>query len=114
MNSIHQRIIYYVNSQIVTLYHDFQISENGYNQEQADKSTAQYGHNIFNEKATDTIRYRLRRAFITLFSIILFLVAISFITDVLLASNYTRNLTTVVIILSMLLLSGLTRFIQEM
>lgn len=115
MNSIHQRIIYYANSQIETLYQDFQISENGYNQEQVDKSSAQYGHNIFNEKATDTIGYRLRRAFITPFSIILFiLAAISFITDVLLVSNYTRNLTTVVIILSMLLISGLTRFIQEM
>ena len=59
--------------------------------------------------------YRLRRAFVTPFSMILLvLAAISFVTDVLLASNFSRNLTTVFIVLGMLLISGAVRFVQEL
>lgn len=55
------------------------------------------------------------RAFINPFAVILFVLAsISFVTDVLLASNFSRDMTTVIIILSMLLISGGVRFIQEM
>lgn len=39
---------------------------------------------------------------------------ISFVTDVLLASNSGRDMTTVLLILCMLLISGIVRFIQEM
>ena len=59
--------------------------------------------------------YRLRKAFVNPFTVILFVLAsISFVTDVLLASNFSRDMTTVVIILSMLLISGVVRFVQEM
>ena len=66
-------------------------------------------------RAADTVLYRLRRAFINPFTVILFILAsISFLTDVVLASNFSRNITTVVIILCMLLISGLVRFVQEL
>ena len=42
------------------------------------------------------------------------LTCISLVTDVLLASNFSRNVTTVLIILCMLLISGMIRFVQEM
>lgn len=59
--------------------------------------------------------YYLRRAFVNPFTVILFVLAvISFITDVLLASNFSRNMTTTLIILCMLLIGGLVRLIQEM
>ena len=42
------------------------------------------------------------------------LAGISFVTDVLLASNYSRDVTTAAIILSMLLVGGSVRFVQEL
>lgn len=114
-NSIHQRILHYAYTGTDTLYGDFQISEDGYDEEQIEKSRQKYGSNLLAGRAKDTIWYRLRRAFINPFTTILFvLVMISFVTDVLLASNFSRDMTTVLIILCMLLISGIVRFIQEM
>ena len=113
--SIHKRVLHYAYADTDALYRDFQISEDGYNEEQAAKNREQYGSNTRNGRAADTAVYRLRRAFINPFTIILFVLAgVSFITDVLLASNFSRNATTVLIILSMLLISGMIRLIQEM
>lgn len=97
------------------LYRDFHISDQGYTEEQAERSRAQYGKNVLSSRSSDTVLHRLRRAFINPFSVILFILAsISFVTDVLLASNFSHDLTTVLIILSMLLTSGIVRFLQEM
>lgn len=114
-DSIHERVHHYAHTQADALYQDFQISGNGYNEEQVQKSRERYGSNILIGRTTDTIFLRLRRAFINPFTIILCVLAsISFVTDVLLASNFSRNGTTVMIILCMLLISGIVRFIQEM
>ena len=57
----------------------------------------------------------LRRAFINPFHIILFVLGmISLATDVVLASNFSRNATTAIIIFSMILTSGVIRLIQEL
>lgn len=97
------------------LYRDFHISDQGYTEEQAERSRAQYGKNVLSSRSSDTVLHRLRRAFINPFSVILFILAsISFVTDVLLASNFSHDLTTVLIILCMLLTSGIVRFLQEM
>ena len=45
--------------------------------------------------------------------ILLVLASISLVTDVFLASNFSRNMTTAIIILGMLFVSGIIRFIQE-
>ena len=114
-SSIHQRVLHYAHTGTNTLYHDFQISEDGYDDEQVEKSRQQYGCNLLAGPTRDTILYRLRRAFIHPFAIILFVLAIiSFITDVLLVSNFSRDMTTVMIILCMLIVSGIVRFFQEM
>lgn len=114
-NSIHQRIRFYAGEETKRLYQDFQISTEGYEESQVAGSREQYGSNTFSRRISDTVIYRLRRAFINPFTVILaVLAAISFVTDVLLASNYSRNMTTVLLILCMLLLSGILRFSQEM
>ena len=113
--AIHQRVLYYAHMETDALYRDFENSENGYDEDQVEKSRRQYGGNVLSGRGGDTVLYRLRRAFVNPFTIILFiLVVISFVTDVLLASNFGRNMTTVFIILCMLLISGFVRFIQEM
>lgn len=113
--SIHRRVFHYAHTGIDILYRDLQISGKGYDTEQIEKRRRQYGSNLLAGRARDSVLYRLKRAFINPFTIILFILAvISFITDVILASNFSRDLTTVMIILSMLLVSGILRFIQEM
>ena len=114
-SSIHQRVLHYASAETDALYRDFQISKSGYNDEQVEIRRQQYGSNQLSAHAGDTVLYRLRKAFINPFTIILFILAvISFITDVLLASNFSRDMTTVLTILCMLLISGILRFIQEM
>ena len=76
---------------------------------------AKYGENRLTGRRNDTLWYRLRRAFINPLTMILFVLAvISFITDVLLVSNFSRNITTVVIICVMILISGAIRLMQEL
>ncbi len=114
-HSIHQRVFSYAHTEPEALYRDFHISEDGYDEEQVEKSREKYGSNMLYGSRADTISYRLKRAFINPFTVILLaLASISFITDVLLASNFSRNTTTVLIILSMVLISGMVRFFQEM
>lgn len=111
----HQRVLDCAYIGLDTLYRDFHIPQQGYNEKQAEESRIKYGKNVLSGRASDTALYRLRRAFINPFTIILFvLAAVSFLTDVVLASNFSRDITTAVIILCMLLVSGIVRFIQEM
>ena len=111
----HRRVLDYAYMDIDTLFRDFHISGQGYSQEQVEESRTRYGKNSLSGRASDTVFYRLRRAFLNPFTIILFVLAcISFLTDVVLASNFSRNITTVVIILGMLLTSGAVRFTQEL
>ncbi len=59
--------------------------------------------------------YCIRRAFVNPFSLILFgLAAISFCTDILLPDGYGQGLSTVLIILAMLVMSGVVRLTQEL
>lgn len=110
-----RRVLDYAYMDIDTLYRDLHISKQGYNDEQAEESRIRYGKNVLSGRASDTICYRLRRSFINPFTVILFVLAvISFLTDVVLASNFSRNITTSAIILCMLLFSGIVRFIQEL
>ena len=111
----HRRVLDYAYVDMDTLFRDFHISGQGYSEEQVEESRIQYGTNRLSGRASDTVLYRLRRAFLNPFTIILFVLAcISFLTDVVLASNFSRNITTVVIILCMLLISGTVRFAQEL
>ncbi|MCD7807869.1 MAG: magnesium-translocating P-type ATPase [Erysipelotrichaceae bacterium] len=111
---MNQRINKYAHQSIDTLFHDFHINDEGYHQKKVEKSRKKYGSNEIIIQKNDKLRYRLKHAFVNPFSIILFILAIvSFITDVLLSSNYSRNMTTFIIITTMLILSGIIRYIQE-
>ncbi len=113
--SAQQRLARYSQLHSEDIFRELDISGNGLNEEQIESSRKQYGENRITSQKKDTILYRLRRAFINFFSIVLLLLAvISFCTDVILASNFSRNITTVAIILTMLLISGVVRFVQEM
>ncbi|MCC8059019.1 magnesium-translocating P-type ATPase [Cloacibacillus sp.] len=86
----------------------------GLPQERVEAMRAKYGENRLSSRKNDTFPHRLRRAFVDPFTMILFTLAvISLVTDVLLASNFTRNITTSLIICVMILVSGAIRLVQE-
>ena len=113
--TVRPRVLDYAYVEPSVLRQKLHVSQRGYTEEQVEESRSQYGRNVLSGRASDTVLYRLRRAFVNPFSMILLvLAAISLVTDVLLASNFSRNMTTATIILCMLLVSGLVRLTQEM
>lgn len=113
--SLHPRVDRYAREEVGVLYRDFDITPSGYSQKQVQQNRARYGENRLTESTADTVLYRLRRAFVNPFAGILFVLAVlSFITDVLLASDRGRDWSTPGIMLAMLLLSGVVRFVQEL
>lgn len=112
---LHPRVLDYAYTDIDTLCRDLHITPDGYTDDQAGESRERYGGNVLAGRAADTVLYRLRRAFVNPLALVLLALAvISFVTDVLLASNFSRNMTTPAIILGMLLISGMVRFTQEL
>lgn len=112
---LHPRVLDYAYTDIDTLCRDLHITPDGYTDDQAEESRERYGGNVLSGRAADTVLYRLRRAFVNPLALVLLALAvISFVTDVLLASNFSRNMTTPAIILGMLLISGMVRFTQEL
>lgn len=113
--AIHGRIRECACKDTDALFRELGLSAQGCTGQEAEERRTRYGSNRLAGRASDTVLYRLRRAFINPFSIVLFVLAlISFVTDVLLASNFSRDMTTVVIILAMLLISGVVRLVQEL
>lgn len=97
------------------IQHENKSWSDGLNAQQVKAAREQYGDNHLTGHQSDTVLYRLKRAFVNPFTMILLvLTVISWITDVLMAGSYARNGTTVVIMLCMLLISGLVRFWQEL
>lgn len=118
MNSkkvIHDRVISYSKSSLKDVTSDLKINSNGYDDETVSDNRSKYGANIYVSKKQDSFLYCLRRAFINPFSSILFFIgAISLITELIAGNALHKNFTTVTIIYSMLLISGIVRLIQEL
>ena len=114
-SSVHPRIRRAAQQEVDQVLNDLGLSPDGLSPGQVEQNRVRYGSNTISDRAADTIPFRLRRAFVNPFTVILFvLTLISFVTDVVLASNFSRNVTTVLIMLCMLLLSGTVRFVQEL
>ena len=114
-HSDRQRMAQLANAGPDALARAFPSLSTGLSPAQAQRSRDAHGPNQLDSRHPDTVAFRLRRAFINPFSLILLVLAgVSLVTDVLLASNYSRNATTCILITGMLLLSGVVRFIQEM
>ena len=109
------RIKKYAYRDVSEIYRDIPTTPDGLPSGQVEAMQEKYGKNGFTERKNDTLLHRLRRAFISPFNVILFVLAmVSLVTDVILASNFARNATTAVIIFAMILISGAIRLIQEL
>ena len=97
-----------------TLLIQYDNSYHGYDEEQVDEMRDQYGANIITKQKKVSIFQRLRESFVNPFTIVLFVLAVlSFITDVIVASPGEKDSTAVIIVLTMVFISGMIRFIQE-
>ena len=109
------RIRKYAYREPAQIYKDIGASPDGLSTEQVDAMQEKYGANSFAGRKNDTTLRRLRRAFINPFNVILFILGIiSLVTDVFLASDFSKNASTAIIIFSMILISGTIRLIQEL
>lgn len=92
----------------------FHSTLDGLSEEQVSDSRDQKGENVIHSRKGPSLFKRLFDAFINPFSLILMLLSIvTLFTDVLYPSDGKKDFSTFIIIVSMVLLSGLLRFIQE-
>lgn len=87
---------------------------NGYSEDIATELRNEYGRNEISHEKPEPVYKRLIGAFVNPFTIVLFVLAtISLVTDVIIAAPGDKSLRTVIIICTMVLISGLLRFVQE-
>ena len=86
----------------------------GLTNEQVEVSGEQYGNNVVTHGKVNPLFKRIFNAFINPFTAILFVLAlVSVFTDIVLAADGEKNYVTVVIITTMVMISGILRFVQE-
>lgn len=92
----------------------YETTLDGYSESTAEKFRDKFGNNEISSQKPEPILKKLIGAFINPFTIVLFvLAAISLFTDVIIASPGEKNPSTVIIICTMVLISGFLRFVQE-
>ena len=97
-----------------TVLKDMNTSLQGLSNVKVDEMRDLYGCNKLSYGKKKSLFRRILDAFINPFTTILFVLAlVSFITDVLLADTGDQNWITVIIIMTMVVVSGFLRFIQE-
>ncbi len=112
--SIHPRIEEYSQASFDHVMQELGVTHRGLSEEDVILSRHRYGHNESIQQAKTAVLPCIRRAFFNAFSIILLVIAVIYgVTDLLLPEGYGQSLSTVVIIVAMLLISGLVRLSQE-
>lgn len=94
------------------LFENLSATQAGFTQEEAEERQGEFGKNIITVGNKNTLLHRIKDSIINPFNIILLVIAaITYFTDVI--SSSEQDYHTVIIILSMVLLSGLVAFIQS-
>ena len=97
-----------------SLLKHYNTSEDGLSEEDVKRSYDMYGNNEIKKGKKDSLFKKIFKAFINPFTaILIFLAIISSITDIILAKPQDRESTTVIIIITMVIVSGILRFVQE-
>lgn len=109
-----ERLLFASESTIEEVYKSLESSEEGKTEEEVKRALEKYGENILTYDKGNSLAKRLVQAFINPFTLILIALAgLSLFTDVFLAPPGEKNLTTVIIIVTMVVISGVLRFVQE-
>jgi len=78
----------------------------GFDEEQVDDMREEHGKNVMTPQSKETIWKKLFEAFVNPFTVVLFVLSV--------VSFFSNEMPTVIIVLSMVTISGLLRFFQEM
>lgn len=112
--TVNAKLKYAATLEWTKFYEEFQTSSEGMTNEQLEISEENYGMNIVTHGQKESLFKRICGAFINPFTAILFvLAAVSVFTDIIFADPGEQNPVTVIIITTMVMISGLLRFIQE-
>jgi len=96
-------------------YNYFETTRYGLTDEEVEERQKRYGDNeIAREKRNHGIVLFIRTFMNPFIGILMFLALVSFVVDVLLEDTADRNWTTVIVISTMVFLSSVLRFVQEM
>ncbi len=99
---------------IDTVYDMLDSSEKGKTEIQVRSARGLYGDNVITYHRDNSLFKGLVQAFINPFTMILIALAVvSAFTDIILVETSEKDFTTVIIILTMVLISGVLRFVQE-
>ena len=113
-DALQQRLYWAATQKEEALLAHYGAAPTGLTQEQAERSREEWGRNALTYGKREPVAKRLFSAFINPFTVILLALAvISAVTDIALASPGEENYATVLIIATMVLLSGGLRFVQE-
>lgn len=89
-------------------------SLDGLNQEIVNNNRLEFGENVIVTKKKKTVLKRIFESYINPFTaILLFLAIISLFTDVILVSKEEQSFVTIIIIVTMVIVSGTLKFIQD-
>ena len=114
VDALQQRLYWAAAQKEEALLAHYGAAPTGLTQEQAERSREEWGRNALTYGKREPVAKRLFSAFINPFTVILLALAvISAVTDIALASPGEENYATVLIIATMVLLSGGLRFVQE-
>lgn len=113
-NTIYERLFWAAAKEETALLARYGTAATGLTPEQVERSREEHGSNVLTYGKRESVAKRLFSAFINPFTVILLALAvISAVTDIALASPGEKNCATVLIIATMVLLSGGLRFVQE-
>lgn len=97
-----------------TLYAIFSSSAHGLDKEGVDDSLDEYGRNQMDRRKKVSVFKRVWDSFINPFTLVLLsLAVVSAFTDIIFAAPGEKNFATVIIIVTMVIISGVLRFVQE-
>ena len=109
-----QRLLAAAAQDTQSLFDTYETGYNGYDEEHVEQMREYYGENKITHQKGDSLLKRIFDAFVNPFTVVLFVIAaISLVTDVLLVPATEADYTAFIIILSMVMVSGLMRFVQE-
>ena len=108
------RLLFASSSEIEQVYDYLSASEFGLSKDKVAAAKEEYGINVVTYGKKDSLAGRIFQAFVNPFSIILFALAgVSAFTDVIMAEPGEQEPLTVIIITTMIMISGILRFVQE-
>jgi P-type Mg2+ transporter len=114
VNSGVNRLIFSSKQDEMGILKKYNTSYSGYEESKVELMREKYGKNEITHQKGDSLLKRLVEAFINPFTIILLALAIiSFITDIVIVDPSEKDATSVIIVTSMVLVSGILRFVQE-